>query len=228
MLPLAFAAVVLLAVVAATEAAKDLRGRVRAPEQHLAAFTGWKEFSDAMRDNLDQVVAGNSSASEFAAQVGSAKKTSSSSPKDLQRALRMSPETYASFSAYFRRLDRDGSGGLHEVEFVSGFNGRRDLKAAGQDVFLHFAPSGMMSLPEFLRCAAIMLAKPSDFTWSEEDLKHLPTWKVWQDQDRLSLLKLLIVFDGNIDGLVSIVELENGWMGPLLWKLRQEGMITRA
>lgn len=229
LLSLAFAVVPNLVKTVAVERANTLRRTYPAPEQHLAAFTGWQEFSNMVRDRLDQDVKGNGIAKEYSvrANVSSTTNTSYPNPKDLQLALRMSPETYASYTAFFRRLDTDSNGMLHEVEFVAALDGRRDIKVAGQDVFLHFAPGGMMSPPEFLRCAMIMLAKPSDFHWSEEDLKHLPTWKVWQEQDRLALLKLLLVFDVNIDGKVSMVEFESGWMGPLLWKLRQEDMISR-
>jgi Ca2+-binding EF-hand superfamily protein len=177
-----------------------------------------------MRDELRKYNGTNASLA-----VSRTNKTSTTDARELQNNLRMSPEAYSSFSTYFDRLDTDGNGRLHEVEFVRACG--REAKVSGQDVFEHFASGGAggeMNLREFLRFAMIVLAKPSDFRWSEEDLKHLPTWKVWQDQDRLALLKLFLVFDANTDGKITIVEFENGWMGPLLWKLRQEDVVSSA
>jgi len=154
-----------------------------------------------------------------------ASKTTTSDHEDLQKVLRMSPETYASVCKYFDVLDSNQNGRLHEVEFER-VDSRTDAKVAQRDIFTHFASAGEMTLPEFLRFFMLVLAKPSEFRWSSEDLKHLPTWEVWQDNDRLTLLKLFIVFDANTNGKITIVEFEQGWWGPLLWKLRSEEVLS--
>lgn len=212
-----FGIVTMMVVTTSAKGANDLRGGGGThPESHLAASTGWQSFTDSMRDQLHHVAHGSSA------------RTSASNPRDLQQALRMSPETYASLSNYFDVLDSDRNGMLHEVEFVTAVDSERDAKLKGREIFELFVPSGVMSLQDFLRFAMVVLAEPSDFHWSEHDLKHLPTVRVWQDNDRLALLKLLMVFDVNSDGMVTMVELENGWMGPLLWKLRNEGVVSSA
>jgi len=212
-----FGIVAIIVVTTSAKGANDLRGGPGThPEIHLAASSGWKSFTDSMRGKLDHV----------AHEIG-AGQTTKTNPTDLQRALRMSPETYASLSNYFDRLDSDRNGMLHEVEFVAAVDPER-LQVKGREIFELFVPSGVMSLQGFLRFAMVVLAEPSDFHWSEHDLKHLPTVRVWQDNDRLALLKLLMVFDVNSDGMVTMVEFENGWMGPLLWKLRNEGMLSSA
>lgn len=215
------AAMLLLVTV---DAVKELRGVLA--EQHLTSDTGWKNFAHYMRDDLDRFIEVSDSAQKLAVPVTQASvKAQEQNIQDIQKALRMSPKTYAYLSKYFDRLDLDRNGFLHEVEFVRAVD-QHDVQVAGQDIFLHFAPGAMMDLPQFCRFAMIVISKPSEFHWSEKDLLHLPTHSVGQDQDRLALFKLLMVFDENSDGKVSIVEFENGWMGPLLWKLRNEDVVS--
>jgi len=220
MLSQALGVVIILVVVPSSNGAKDLRGiSGEVPERQLAAHTGWKIFSETMRNELSKY--------NVSATVQVPKKATASDSKDLQKALRMSPETYAMLCSYFDRVDANGNGRLHEVEFVKAVP--RDAKVTGQDIFEHFASDGAggeMTLQEFLRFAMIVLAKPYEYHWSKEDLKELPTWKTWQDHDRVDLLKLFMVFDADSDDRVTIVEFENAWMGPLLWKLRQEDVVS--
>merc|ERR1719240_1734501 len=73
---------------------------------------------------------------------------------------------------------------------------------------------------------AVVTQVPGGFDYTAEDLKAMPSKTVAEDQDRDALMRLFAVFDEDSSGDIDKAEFKKAWMGPTLWKLREQNVFS--
>eukprot|EP00746_Dinoflagellata_sp_MGD_P162551 gnl/MRDRNA2_/MRDRNA2_90162_c0_seq1.p1 gnl/MRDRNA2_/MRDRNA2_90162_c0~~gnl/MRDRNA2_/MRDRNA2_90162_c0_seq1.p1 ORF type:complete len:317 (-),score=71.41 gnl/MRDRNA2_/MRDRNA2_90162_c0_seq1:17-967(-) len=151
-------------------------------------------------------------------------------PSAYALSLRLKPEYFNELVSYFEYLDTNHDKTLSELEFMQVAKYDKSLQEEGRHAYdLFSAADGKtgMNLQEFVRLVAVVTKVPDGFDYRADDLKAVPSSSVAEDQDRDALMRLFIVFDENTSGEVDEAEFEKGWMGPTLWTLRKENILSQ-
>lgn len=144
--------------------------------------------------------------------------------EETAKNLRYSPKWHKLVMKVFSRLDKNGDSELVEWEFTSMVSEQdAELVAAGRELFHMFAPDGSMTRKEFLRFVCVTVLPESGFKWHSGDMVVM---EPKHPRERAQVMKLFSIFDPPSDGMVSPGEFEEGYMGKLLWKLREEELET--
>lgn len=152
-------------------------------------------------------------------------------PNPFATALRLRPEYFTKLVAYYEHLDSNPNKKLSEYEFMKVSDWDPSMRKDGRETYELFSDADSeheMSLQEFVRLVAVVTKVPDGFDYTADDLKALPSSTVAGDQDRDALMRLFAVFDENTNGDVDKAEFQHAWMGPTLWKLREEGVLSSA
>lgn len=150
-------------------------------------------------------------------------------PSPLAPALRLKPEYFNKLVSYFEYLDTNKDKSLGEIEFMQVAKYDKEFQEEGRqgyDLFSVADGKPGMNLQEFVRMVAVVTEVPGGFGYTAEDLQALPSKTVAEDQDRDALMRLFVVFDENTSGDVDKAEFEKAWMGPTLWALRKENVLS--
>jgi len=151
-------------------------------------------------------------------------------PSAFALALRLKPEYFNQLVSYFEYLDTNQDKTLDELEFMQVAKYDKEFREEGRlayDLFSKADSKPGMNLQEFVRLVAVVTKVPGGFNYHADDLQAIPSKTVAEDQDRDDLMRLFVVFDENTNGEVDKAEFEKGWMGPTLWKLRDENVLSQ-
>lgn len=151
-------------------------------------------------------------------------------PSAFAGALRLKTDYFNELVSYFEYLDTNHDQTLSELEFMQVAKYDKSMQEEGRhayDLFSEADGKTGMNLQEFVRLVAVVTKVPDGFAYHAEDLQATPSKTVADDQDRDALMRLYIVFDENTSGEIDKAEFEKGWMGPTLWTLRKENILSQ-
>jgi len=147
----------------------------------------------------------------------------------LAGAMRLKPEYVNELVSYFEYLDTNHDKTLSELEFMQVAKYDKSFQEEGREAYDLFGDADGktgMNVQEFVRMVAVVTKVPDGYAYTAVDLKAIPSKSVGEDQDRDALTRLFIVFDANSNGEVCPGEFEKGFMGPMLWALRKENILS--